>query len=296
MSDKNINNEEVIDLKEELEKPSQKETSKDNSKSAKRKRRRIIFGGIFTSLAVIGVVSIIFSGINLTARLLDNTAEKSEYEELLSTLVMFDPLPFESVDQLDIKTIYLSGLWSAVINEDMEQFEKNEYGETYLPAIVMDSYIKSVFGNIDISYTTFESDGVQYTFDEEKQAYIIPVTNIPTGYTPKVEDIDQELFSSEKTLLVGYIAPASSWSEVVQTQVTKYVEYIFQRQDGEYYLVAVRESDKEVEVIQPTQSPQTPPPTPTAPPAQSPQPQVNSQEAQEETQEETQEEIQEETE
>ncbi len=241
----NTQNEEFINIKEELNINKKEE----NIISKKRKNRRIIIGAVFSFFAVIGVISIILTGVGITNALLDNTEEKIEYAQKLSSLAIYDPLPVEDVSLIDKKILYLSGIWAAVINEDTEQFEKNEYGETLLPAIVVDSYIESVFGQgLDLIYETFDDSGITYIFDEEKQAYIIPVTSIPTGYTIEVAEIEQGLFSTEKKLTVAYLAAATSWTDVEKTPIVKYVDYIFEKQNDDYYLVAIRESEKVVEV------------------------------------------------
>ncbi len=260
---------EFINIKEELniDKKEEKTVSK------KRKTRRIIVGAIFSFFALVGVISIISMGINTTAVLLDNTEEKAEYAQKLSTLALYDPLPVEDVSLIDEKILYLSGIWAAVINEDMTQYEQNEYGETMLPAIVVDSYIESIFGpSFDLVYKTFDDAGITYIFDEEKQAYVIPVTSIPTGYTIEVAEIEQQLFASEKTLTVAYLAAATSWENLEETEIVKYVDYVFEKQNDGYFLVAIRESEKEVETLPTASTEPTPIPVPeltdaTPPPA-----------------------------
>ncbi len=245
MSDnKDIQQNEFIDIKEELKIEKQEE----NTISKRRKTRRIIIGGVFSFFAFIGVIAILLTGIVAATIIFDDTEERQEYAQKLSTLAIYDPLPVEDVSLIDEKILYLTGIWAAVINEDTTQFEKNEYDETLLPAIVVDSYIESIFGKgLDLIYKTFDDSGITYTFDEEKQAYIIPVTSIPTGYTIEVVEIEQSLFATEKTLIVAYLEPATSWTDIEQTSIVKYVEYVFEKQNDDYYLVAIRESNREVE-------------------------------------------------
>jgi len=210
-------------------------------------KRRIVIGMIMCALMLVGVISIIAGGVKITSKLLDNTAEKEKYNALLATLVVADPLPFESPDQADQTILLSSSVWAAVMNEDMEQYEKDDFGQTYLPAVEVDRYFTRVFGTQHaLTHQSFSEQEIEFIYDEEKQAYIVPITSFPTGFTPKVEKI--KTGSGEKIVTVGYISPATNWNDDASGAVSKYVDYIFQKQGGEYYLVAVRESAMQVEL------------------------------------------------
>ena len=210
-------------------------------------RRRIIIGAAMCLLMVVGLVTIITGGVSIVAKIFDNTAEKEEYNNLLATLVVSDPLPFESPDRADMDVLLSSSVWAAFMNEDMEKYEKDDFDQTYLPAVDVDRYFTKVFGTqYTLTHGNFTDQEIEFEYDEEKQAYIVPVTSFPTGYTPKVEKIKKS--SGEKVVTVGYIAPATNWNETSDGSVSKYVDYIFQKQGKEYYLVAIRESEMKVEV------------------------------------------------
>ena len=70
--------------------------------------------------------------------------------------------------------------------------------------------------------------------------------NYDYHWTPKVEKI--KTGGVEKIVTVGYISPATNWNDDASGAVSKYVDYIFQKQGSEYYLVAVRESAMQVEL------------------------------------------------
>ena len=54
--------------------------------------------------------------------------------------------------------------------------------------------------------------------------------------------------SGEKIVTVGYISPSTSWTDSSDGSISKYVDYIFQKQGQNYCLVAIRESEMKVEV------------------------------------------------
>lgn len=213
-----------------------------------RHKKRVVMGALMFALMVIGVASIIGGGISFGKKLMDNTAEKQRYASLLSSIVVADPLPFESPELADPKMLLSSSIWAAVMNEDMEKYEKSEFAQTYLPAVDVDKYFSRIFGTqVKLTHQTFEDQGIEFQFDEEKQAYVIPVTSFPTGFTSKVTKIKSSF--SEKVVTVGYISPAISWTDTSDGTISKYVDYIFQKQGKNFYLVAIRESATKVEVI-----------------------------------------------
>ena len=111
----------------------------------KQHKRRMAVGAVMCILMLIGIGTIIAGGVKVTAKIFDNTEEKNAYNAMLSTFVIADPLPFETPDQADQDWLLSSCVWAAVMNEDMAQYEKNDFGETYLPAVEVDKYFTKVF-------------------------------------------------------------------------------------------------------------------------------------------------------
>lgn len=218
-----------------------------------KRRRRTVIGAVMCVLMLIGIGTIVAGGVKVVAKLVDNTAEKEAYNALLATLVVADPLPFESPDQADMELLLSSSVWAAVMNEDMEKYETNDYGQTYLPAIDVDRYFAKVFGTqYALEHDDFSDQGADFEYDEDKQAYIVPVTSLPTGFTPQVEKI--KTGGGEKIVTVGYISPATNWNDTSDGSVSKYVDYIFQKQGKEYYLVAIRENGTDApETVKPSE-------------------------------------------
>ncbi|MEG2081804.1 MAG: hypothetical protein RR011_01085, partial [Oscillospiraceae bacterium] len=174
-------------------------------KTRLRRKRRVAVGAIMFALMVIGVGTIIGTGVGFGKKLMDNTAEKEKYNALLATLVVADPLPFESPEMADQKILLSSSIWAAVMNEDMEKYEKSEFAQTYLPAVDVDKYFAMIFGTqYKLTHQTFDDQGITFEYDEEKQAYVIPITSFPTGFTPQVAKIKSSF--SEKVVTVGYIS------------------------------------------------------------------------------------------
>ena len=209
-------------------------------------RRRIITGAVFSVFALIGVLSVISNIFSMGMKIVDNTAEKQEYNNLLTTLVVYDPLPFETPEQADQQMLLASSVWAAIMNEDMSVYETDEYGFTLLPAIDVDKYFSKLFGTgMKLEHGSFQDRDVEFEFNDDKQAYVIPATSFPTGFAPQVEKIKTSF--SEKIVTVGYLSPSTSWADTSGSTLSKYVDYIFEKQDGQFVLVAIRESSMKVE-------------------------------------------------
>ena len=261
-TDKNTMKESQLDYQQELieiekiEKERKKTYTTDSAKAEhKEKNRRIITGAVFCLLAVAGLVSIISGIFNTGFKIIDNEGKKQEYNALLAPLVMYDPLPFETPEEADQKVLLSSSVWAAIMNEDMSLYETNEFGEPLLPAIDVDKYFAKIFGTqISLAHGTFSDQDVEFKFDQEKKAYSIPATNFPTGFAPQVEKIKTSM--STRTVTVGYLSPSTSWADTGEKSLSKYMDYIFEKQDGSYALVAVRESEMKVELPQSSETTQ----------------------------------------
>ncbi|MBQ3009120.1 MAG: hypothetical protein IJD80_05975, partial [Oscillospiraceae bacterium] len=122
------------------------------------------------------------------------------------------------------------------------------------PAIDVDKYFAKVFGTqLRLEHDSFSDAGVDFEYDEDAGVYIVPATNFPTGFAPQVEKIKTSF--TEKIVTVGYLSPQTSWADTSERTVSKYVDYIFEKQDGRFCLVAVRESEMKVEVPDATPAP-----------------------------------------
>ena len=64
--------------------------------------RRWIRGSLLiTVLVLIGFITVLRAGVGLVANLFDDTAQKQEYEDKLEGLVLFDPMPFDGIENID---------------------------------------------------------------------------------------------------------------------------------------------------------------------------------------------------
>ena len=78
-----------------------------------RRRGRQALGLVIAVLVLIGVLTVLHAGVNAVAKLFDDTAQKQEYEDKLEGLVLFDPVPFEGIENIDDLTLREAAVCSA---------------------------------------------------------------------------------------------------------------------------------------------------------------------------------------
>ena len=135
----------------------------------RRRHRRQLLGLLLCILVVIGLGTIIFGGVSAVATLFDDTEEKLDYESRLRTVVMYDPLPFESLDKADPILLREACIWGAIYNAKLAQGNLNNYatdeetGCLILPTVEVDAFASTLMGPFyTLTHEDFESDGMVY--------------------------------------------------------------------------------------------------------------------------------------
>lgn len=217
-----------------------------------RRRTRQWIGVALTFLVIVGVVSIVRTGIDVTRSLLDNSAERKEYEVRIRPLVWFDVLPFDSIDQLDQNTLKQVAIWG-IIDREGSSIAKNENELPIIPTVDVDHYAKELFGKNFAFYEhgPFEDSslGLVYEYDAENSYYIVPGTSLELAYTPTVVEI-KNLQNGVKQVVVGYVSLRNTEGGVLNEPDYEhpvwYMDFFFQRDGNEYYLYAMRRNTTHV--------------------------------------------------
>ena len=81
-----------------------------------RRRGRQALGLLITILVLVGFVTVLRAGVGLVANLFDDTAQKQEYEDKLEGLVLFDPMPFDGIENIDDLTLREAAVWGCIYN------------------------------------------------------------------------------------------------------------------------------------------------------------------------------------
>ena len=231
-----------------------KRQTKEEKERMRRRRRRQLLGGVLCLLIVFGAASVVASVGRVIGSLFDDSEERAQYEKLLAPLVMLDPVPFDSLETADQNLLLQAAIWEAIYNEDIAdetKYERDESGALIMPAVDVDKNGALLFGpDYTLEHHSFEADGMQFVYDEERSGYIIPITGTTSAYTPKVVKIKTSV--KEKRVTVGYVAPPTGFSldgtlSTEQGDPAFYYDYIFTRQGDGYYLTAITTSDTKPE-------------------------------------------------
>ena len=225
----------------------------EKTRHALRRRRRLrqILGAVVCVLVLIGLSSVVSSGVRLTARLFDDTEEREAFEQRLQTLVSLDPEPFESLETANRARLLDAAIWSVIQqNSDrMDAYERDDVGAMYLPTLDVDKELAALYGpDFQFTHDTFSDNGLVFTYVPEKSAYLLPITSANGGYMPRVMEIRRE--NGGKRVTVGYLDIYGNGEivfDISKLKPVKYLDYIFTRVNGEYYLTSITQSEMSVD-------------------------------------------------
>ena len=233
-----------------------------------RRRGRQALGLLVTLLVIVGLVTVLRAGVGLVANLFDDTAQKQEYEDKLEGLVLFDPMPFDGIENIDDLTLREAAVWGCIYNIQETQGGFDNYNtdpdteQLLLPSLDVDAYLAKLLGSgFKLTHRSFEMEDMTIEFDDATQCYKIPVTG-SVGYYRAVVT---RLFKKDGKLhvTVGYIPTASTDDSIINPSSdtpTKYMDYLFERQSGSWYLTGLTESETKAESTDSTSAANQPAP------------------------------------
>ena len=214
-----------------------------------RRRRRQALGLAMAVLICIGIFTVLGAGYRLVASLFDETEQMQEYEDKLEGLVLFDPLPFDGIENIDDLTLRQAAVWGCIysIQETQGNFDNYAHDpvteQLLLPAVDVDAYLARLVGpSFQLTHRSFEMDDMTIEFDEATQCYKIPITGGVGYYRADVVDLFKQ--DGKLHVTVGYI-PMYAQGDLIGTMSdtpTKYMDYLFERTSGSWYLTGLTES------------------------------------------------------
>ena len=220
-----------------------------------RRRGRQALGLLITILVLVGFVTVLRAGVGLVANLFDDTAQKQEYEDKLEGLVLFDPMPFDGIENIDDLTLREAAVWGCIYNIQETQGGFDNYNtdpdteQLLLPSVEVDAYLARLVGpSFKLTHRSFEMEDMTIEFDESSQCYKIPVTGTVGYYRAVVTKLFKR--SGQLHVTVGYIPTSSTDDSIINQSSdtpTKYMDYLFSRQSGSWYLTGLTDSETKPE-------------------------------------------------
>ena len=216
-----------------------------------RRRGRQALGFVIALLVLIGAITVIHGGVKVVQNLFDDTQQKLEYEDKLEGLVLFDPLPFDGIENIDDLTLREAAVWGCIYNIQETQGGFDNYNtdpdteQLLLPSVEVDAYLARLVGpSFKLTHRSFELEDMTIEFDESSQCYKIPVTGTVGYYRAVVTRLFKR--SGQLHVTVGYIPTTSTDDSIINQSSdtpTKYMDYLFERQSGSWYLTGLTESE-----------------------------------------------------
>jgi hypothetical protein len=203
-------------------------------------------GGAFLLLAAIGVITIIVLSIRLTQQVLDNQNQKEMFERMIRPVVMFDPVPFESAENLSNTDLLLFSMWSTLTSEKRKNYTYGENQELLVSSSDLDVAARSLFGGVvKLTHESFGNFEARYTYEAEMpMMYSVPVLVELFVYSPRVTEITRD--GDYYSLTVEYVPPGSAWTanfegDTQEPAADKTMIYVMAQEKDGWHIVKVQD-------------------------------------------------------
>ena len=226
---------------EKAEEPAQKKPRKKRGKH----RYAAPVGGAYILLALIGVIAVIYGAVQLYGKHTDNSKLLRQIERQIQPVMMFDPVPFDNIQDVDNKVLVKTSIWSCMYSDKRGSYTYDDNGMILIPVSDVEVAAVKLYGpEVKLTHTSLDEDGISYTYDAENNVYRVPMMAQGGYYTPMVVDMQKNGDVYEVT--VGYVAPGASWTttedgDSYTPTPDKYMIYRMKKEDGEYYIVGIKD-------------------------------------------------------
>lgn len=205
----------------------------------------LVFAIFIIVMSVIGMVSTVRFIADQIESLADQTALKNEIALFLYPVVTVDPPAFASAKEIPESVVIESAVWKIVLTGDTTNYEKLYNTYMYVPAVDVEFAARTLFGSeASISHQTVGSTGSAFTYDEERNTYLVPITPRYTAYSPSVTSISNvgELY----TVRVDYLPPTALAIEGIRLEstTTKTMEFTLSKSKNSMTIHSLRNTTK----------------------------------------------------
>ena len=229
------------------EEPGEKKGSEAKKSRKKHGKHRYAapVGGAYILLALIGVIAVLYGAVQLYGKLTDNSKLLRQIERQIQPVMMFDPVPFDNIQDVDNKVLVKTSIWSCMYSDKRGSYTYDDNGMILIPISDVEVAAVKLYGpEVKLTHTSLDEDGISYTYDAENNVYRVPMMAQGGYYTAMVVDMQKKDGIYEVT--VGYVAPGASWTttedgDSYTPTPDKYMIYRMKKEDGEYYIVGIKD-------------------------------------------------------
>lgn len=234
---------------------------RNSGKKRKKKRAHpwaFPLGLVIALLSLIGLVTVILTGIGTVSYISYKAKNIDEYNKMLIPVVMNDPDMFDDITKADMNQLLDISIWS-ILKSDLSP-DDYEYvdGNMIIPEEDVTAEYTKLFGSdLPPVHATVAGFGYDFVYNSAEKHYVIPLTGIEPTYTPSVTDVDKK--SNTVVLTVAYLA-SDGWAQsadgsMVAPEPDKFVKITLREKDGNQYISAMQmTSTPEVATTQPAQT------------------------------------------
>lgn len=208
----------------------------------KKKRGPFIAGLLVLVLAIVGVVSIVMSVISFVESKTDKSAEYAKYANYLTWVVGVDPDPFSDITKANKDALRNIAVCS-LLDDDVKTgaYNVTEKG-LEVPAADVEAYYYAMFGNeTPIVHGNVVGYGYEFTYDANKNIYVIPLTGVTPPFTVRIESVDKT--GGFIVLRIGYVSTnnieVAPDGTVQAAQPDKYADITLKEAGDGYNLISV---------------------------------------------------------
>lgn len=230
----------------EAEEPMSEEDAGEAAPAVNKPNRfYLVFAVFIIIMSVIGVISTVRFIAEQVESLADQTALKNEIALFLYPVVTVDPPEFASAGEIPESVVIESAIWKIVLTGDTTNYEKLYNTYMYVPAVDVEFAARTLFGSeAQITHQTVGSTGSAFSYDEERNTYLVPITPRYTAYSPSVTSISNvgELY----TVRVDYLPPTALAIEGIKldSSVTKTMEFTLSKSKSSMTIHSLRNTTR----------------------------------------------------
>ena len=179
----------------------------------------LVFAVFIIVMSIIGMVSTVRFGVQTVNEIANQTSLKNEIALFLYPIVTVDPPEFTEIDEIPSSVIIESAIWRIILTGDNSNYEKLYNTYMYVPAVDVEFSVKTLYGSsAEIIHQTVGSASSAFTYVENQNSYLVPISPRYTAYSPVVTDISNigELY----TVTVEYMPPTALAIEGIKLENT----------------------------------------------------------------------------
>lgn len=173
-------------------------------------------GFLVLMLAVVGVVSLILTGVNAIQRAQDDTELREELNDFLLPVMQYCPSPFTAVNDEQQDALLLAAIWRITTAEQVRQYREDDTSSRYpedeeyrmmIPIEEIEASYRYLYGPDAVpNHHNIEEDsqGFAFEYDPDNACYHVPFTTVSANYVPVLDTLKRQ--KDTVTVRVAYVS------------------------------------------------------------------------------------------